>query len=760
MWQLIYGDAHDETELRGAARELVEATARRLMVVVTGLYLLFHVVATAVWPQELGWSTWIITLVLVVGTVSGYHLLRYSSRLAILSWQIGLAIAIALATAFFHRPEVAFLYALLPMVALLTVGWAVALCNSIVVAGLVWWLAVSVTPSLFSVSYLLTLLAASAITAAIGWVSARSLMVALGWSLAGFRQARQNMDEARQHRGQLARLLKDLDQAYYQLERTNAALLAARRAAEEAERFKSELVTTVSHELRTPLNLIVGYTEIMLTAPESYADVALPGPYRTDMNTVYKSARHLLALVDDILDVARIEIGRITLEREEVVIASLVEQTVAMVADYVTAKGLALRVEIAPDLPLLWIDRLRVRQVLLNLLVNAARHTRQGTIALGVLAQDEEIIFSVEDTGAGIAEEDLSRVFEEFRSTGPARSDLEWHSGSGLGLPISRKFVELHGGRMGVKSTLGKGTCFWITLPLQPASSAGVDLRPYAQPKPLVRLGADERVVVVVGQDENMIRVWKRSLDSFQILGAANLDAAFALAHESKALALLTNGVAPLPASFTDIEPDNLLLIQCPFPTTRHIVPETGISLEKPVARQDLLAVVDQLQPPPQRVLIVDDDPEVVRLYRRILRARVPVQNCLEAYNGREALAILHQELPDLVLLDLMMPEVDGQTVLARMAEDPQLATIPVIVISGRGRDYMDMQVAGPLHVQRRGGFPIGELAHLVNAMLDASAGAWRASLATGPGLAEAHAELQALADNPRPPMSSPPVAH
>jgi CheY-like chemotaxis protein len=257
----------------------------------------------------------------------------------------------------------------------------------------------------------------------------------------------------------------------------------------------------------------------------------------------------------------------------------------------------------------------------------------------------------------------------------------------------------------------------------------------------MMRLGADERVVVVTSQDEKITRLWKRSLDGFQVLGTTSLEAGLALAQESKALGLLTNGSSPLLTPLLDNLPDNLLLIQCPFPTTRQNVPEPGILLEKPIARQELLAVVDQLQPPPQRVLIVDDDPEIVRLYRRILRARVPVQNCLEAYNGREALALLYKQPPDLVLLDLIMPEVDGQTVLARMSEDPRLATIPVILISGRGRDYADLQVVGPIQIHRQSGFAVGELGHLLAAILDASTEAWSVPVAKGPVHEGANAE-------------------
>jgi len=761
-------------------RELSNQTARRLIFTVTALYLLFHIIVTARWPLTMSGTTWLVTLVVVGSGLCSFGLLARYRRLALLLWLSGLAAAITLAFLLFHRPEIAFFYTLLPLLAMATVEWLGVSWVALLIALLLSWLAGrGALPTGYGVAILL----GSAISGLISWISAQSITTALAWTFAGFAQAQANTDEARQHRAQLARLVKELDQAYYQLERSNAALVAARQAAEDAEQFKTEFVTNVSHELRTPLNLIVGYSELMMTSPESYAGVPLPGAYRVDLNAVHHSAQHLLALVDDILDLARIEVGRLALSREEVAIDWLINDTVELVRDYVTAKGLTFQVTIDDELPTAWIDRLRIRQVLLNLFVNAARHTEQGFVHVSATAQvtdlvgDQqpithtgqspaqpiEILIRVQDSGRGIPKQDLQKIFMEFRTTDEPLS--QWHSGAGLGLPISKKFVELHQGRMGVESIYGEGATFWFTLPTtatvptrQPATSP-------ARYRPLVDLSTAERIVIVVHPDVAVTNLIKRYLTGYQMIAVTDQEAGvakgLALANEVKALALITS--QPVDQAALPDHAANLLLIHCALPDTRQVVSQLGVDkvLIKPVGRQELLAAVDALALPLNRILIVDDDPEVVRLFRRILRARVPVQNCLEAYNGREALSLLRQEKPDLVLLDLMMPEVDGRALLVQMAADPLLAEIPVILISARGQDQANLHVAGPVQVLRPAGQELGELIQQLTLLLDGLTVGWQQSVTnTAPTSATVPADAPASVDTPPRPTNAPTAAH
>jgi signal transduction histidine kinase/CheY-like chemotaxis protein len=714
MWQIL-NHSEERIHLATSAQDLLEETMRTLIYTLGGLWLLFQIVLTAHWTGIYDWQTWPLTAAYLLLSGMVLYLLPGRLYMAQVLWLLGIGLLITLGLVLLGIPEIAFLYALIPFIAVVVTNWRLALLLILGIAGLLWGMAAEVAPSLLTPLYALFVILAATAAASVGWATSHVVLTVIQWSLYSFAQAKRHTEEAREHRAELARLYKDLDQAYYQLERANASLVVARERAEEAERFKTEFVTNVSHELRTPLNLIVGFTEMMMTSPESYGHVPLPGAYRGDLHSVYHSAQHLLALVDDVLDLARIEVGRIALAREDVELHALVTETSHMVRDYITAKGLKLEICVEEDLPVLQIDRLRIRQVLLNLLVNAARHTSQGWIAIRVRRQGAAIHFEVQDTGPGIPDADLSKIFEEFRTTEHPFS--EWHSGTGLGLPISKKFVELHGGTMGVESKLGQGASFWFTLPLADADCIAVNLRS-ERFHPLVRLDTPENVIVVVHRDRHVATLLKRYMNGYQVIGVEDLDEGIRLAEEIQAVALLIDNTEEREISTTT------MVIRCPLPNTQSVATDLGVEelLVKPVSRHELLAAVDRLNHPIERALIVDDDPEVVRLFRRMLRTRVPVHNILEAYNGAEALQRLEEERPDLVLLDLVMPEVDGHTVLSKMAIDPRFTRIPVILISAKGQDHINLRLSGSVKISKPDGFELGEIVQALKATCDALA--------------------------------------
>lgn len=736
MWHRLRMSPEDNPDFVRSATELLQSTSRNLILITGGIYLICQLLATGNQPAELGLKLSSVALVVVTTGALALWLLPRKHLAAQVVWQIGLAIAIALATYILQRPEIAFFYALLPLMAVVTVGWPAGLFAEALVIALVWWLSHSRVMPTVPVWHSLGIAAGGALTGMLGWASSHTLLTAVEWYLYSFAQAQKNMESARQHRAQLVQALKDLDLAYYRLQRTNAALVAARKAAEEAERFKAEFVTNVSHELRTPLNLIVGFSEMMMTSPDSYGGVQLPGPYRSDVNAICHSAQHLLALVNDVLDLARIEVGKIALARDRVEIASLVAEATDIVSDYIAAKGLDLRVNVPEGLPPLWVDHLRIRQVLLNLLVNAARFTERGSISLDVCQQDNEIVAQVTDTGRGIPERDLPKVFEEFRSTEQPLST--WHSGTGLGLPISKKFVELHNGRMGVESTYLHGASFWFTLPVSRALFAMQKPSKPDRPQPIVRLRAYERIIVVVHDDPRIAPLLQRYLDGYRVVAVTDVEEGIRLAQEIEAIALMTD-VTKAPAA----PPGDILLVNCPLPSSRRVATTLGATdfLVKPVTRQELLAAVDEIGRPVQRILIADDDPEVVRLFRRMLCTRILAQNCLEAYSGEEALRLMQAEKPDLVLLDLIMPEVDGRSVLERMAADPDLTDIPVIVVSAKSQDQTSLQLSGPLQITRAQGFQLGEVVQALGAIFNALAPGWQGIGSTATEPAEVLAE-------------------
>jgi signal transduction histidine kinase len=255
--------------------------------------------------------------------------------------------------------------------------------------------------------------------------------------------------------------LADLNQ---ELARINRRLREANQQIREADRVKSEFVATISHELRTPLNTIIGFAKFMLNEGAG----PLNDLQRTDLSAIYSSGQHLLGLVNDILDLSKIEAGKITLNKELLdfhkIAAGIIPSVIALVGD----KPLELKEEIDPNLPPICADRKRVRQIILNLASNAVKFTEQGHIILRVKPITENgkpfVLCAVEDTGIGICEEDIPTIFEAFRQLDS--SSARRAQGTGLGLPISRRLAELHGGRMWVESEPGVGSTFYFTLPV------------------------------------------------------------------------------------------------------------------------------------------------------------------------------------------------------------------------------------------------------------------------------------------------------
>ena len=279
----------------------------------------------------------------------------------------------------------------------------------------------------------------------------------------------------------LAELNTQLADANRRLQEANTALQASYLKAKESDRLKSEFVANMSHELRTPLNAIIGFTKVILNE----IDGPLTDMQREDLTAIYSSSQHLLRLVNDILDLSKIEAGKMELHKEWVDIKELVYGVMATTITLIGDKDIKLVERVTGGLPPVYVDRTRIRQVILNLLSNAAKFTERGTITLTVdrLVETVEsqgeshpqlfLLFTVADTGIGIAPEDIPIVFEEFRQVDSSLARQA--EGTGLGLPISKRLVEMHGGRLWIESQVGVGSRFCFTLPFQvsPADEAG-----------------------------------------------------------------------------------------------------------------------------------------------------------------------------------------------------------------------------------------------------------------------------------------------
>ena len=535
--------------------------------------------------------------------------------------------------------------------------------------------------------------------ALLSWLADRSLRTALDWSWNSYRQALNKTEELQARQGELNRTLKSLNEAYYRLERLNDELAYARRAAEEARRLKAEFAASVSHELRTPLNLIIGFTEMMVMAPETYDNQPLPAPYRSDLDAVYRNACHLSNLIDDILDLSQVEAGRMALSKEWADLASIVDEARNVVAGLYEAKGLSLEAGLPSSLPSLLVDRTRVRQVLINLLNNAARFTDKGGVKVAARQEGNDVIVSVTDTGPGIALAALPRLFEEFRQLDGATpsghgSSSRRQGGTGLGLAICKRFVEMHGGSIWVESQPGCGSTFLFSLPLVEKVVAGPppgmwrtwDRAQKSQP-------SQRPAIIAVSEDRAIARILERYLDGYAVLAEPTLAAALARIKGGAVAGLVMVGssVEACQRSLRELngDLDRVPVAICALPDLQEPRSELGVAayLVKPVARAELLAAVQRLGCPIHSALIVDDDPEIVRMIGRMLRTAMKRRRIRYAYDGAEALSMLSEWCPDLVVLDLLMPGVDGYQVMERMRADPRLRDVPVIVVTSKGRE-------------------------------------------------------------------------
>ncbi|MBC7237091.1 MAG: response regulator [Chloroflexi bacterium] len=584
---------------------------------------------------------------------------------------------------------------------------------------------------------LAALVLSMAISMGLSWMLWHYIYVALELSWESRRRAVEAMRAAQARRAELRRAVKALDEGYERLQRLNQELIETRHEAEEARRLKAEFAANVSHELRTPINLIVGFSEMMYMSPESYGGQPLPAEYLGDVHAIYRSARHLQTLIDDILDLSRIDARQMALTREMGAIEDVIAEAVQVIRELVQRKGLSLEVDVSADLPPIYLDRTRIRQVLLNLISNAVRFTDQGYIRVKCRLLDttsgeaEEIVgshapalpegrficLSVADSGIGIRSEDLGKVFEEFRQVDG--SSRRRYGGTGLGLAISKRFVELHGGWMWVESEYGRGSTFYFVLP----AAEEAWLRPKLLGSPHEpTLNAPGKRIVVLDRDPAVVQLFARYLRRRQVEGATSVEQMLNItAAYAPELLVLADGTPPEAVlsrqkDYPALASARLCVLSCPIPTERRKALSLGFAdyLLKPIGEQQLRAALEGAAPEAQRALIIEDDPDMIRLLGRMLARIRPEMTAARAYSGEEAQQIIlagasNGQMPDVVLLDLALPGLSGYDLMLWM-QDRGLLTMPIIAITANVRlqastssDVMTMTLA------RRSGFSAQE---------------------------------------------------
>jgi len=558
-------------------------------------------------------------------------------------------------------------------------------------------------------------------------VAERPQEVVLAWMWQGYDQARKNLEMARDRQVELKQALEDLDLANREVTRLNDLLSAAREAVEEARRAKEQFVAAVSHELRTPLNMIIGFSDEILERPELYSE-ELSDDLLADVAAIKRNSEQLARLVDDVLDLVEAESGFVRLSREWTTVKEIVDPVCATMTAFFAKKSLELTVHVQTGLPPVYCDQGRIRQVLLNLLSNAARFTQRGGARVQVGEEEGMLVISVSDTGPGIEPAKRQSLFEPFQQADP--SIRRKYGGTGLGLAISRRFVELHGGRIWIESDVGVGTTVSFALPLgdQAAQAPRRWFSPYqeyiARRRPsMAPVGGARPRVVVMEQGRTLSDLLAHYLPDLEIAQApTRAEAAQAIGAQAAVALVLNEPLAsngtPPPSSMPAM-PFDIPIVTCWVPQRDLGVTSMGVQgyLVKPIRRPALEEQMTRIAPQAKRILLVDDDEEARQLFGRMLEAINPDFQVEQAKDGDVALEAMRKWKPDLVLLDLIMPGQDGFAVLAQKGGDEGIRDIPVLVISAQDPQREPILSSG-LQVTRQKGLSARDIAQGLEAII------------------------------------------
>jgi signal transduction histidine kinase/CheY-like chemotaxis protein len=492
------------------------------------------------------------------------------------------------------------------------------------------------------------------------------------------------------------RLSASLIRAEELQEQAVAARVAAEQAQAEAEtasRTKSAFLANMSHELRTPMNAIIGYSEML---QEEAADTGQEG-FIPDLQKIHSAGKHLLALINDILDLSKIEAGKMTLYAEVFDVGGMVHEVVSTIHPLVEKNQNRLEVTAAANLGSIRTDLTKVRQTLFNLLSNASKFTEKGVIKLEAerFKQDgvDWLKFAVTDSGIGMTPEQLARLFQAF--TQADASTTRKYGGTGLGLAISRKFCQMMGGDITVTSEVGKGSTFTVRLPAEVPEPKPEPVAAKSEPRTSVDEAGIKPVVVVIDDDRTVLDLMERFLskEGFAVRTADNGKDGIALVKKFQPAAVTLDVMMPgmdgwsvMSALKTDPDTMEIPVIFVTITNNQEMGFALGATdyLTKPVDWKRLASLIKRRCPATgkQAVLVVEDNAATRDILERSLQKEG--WRTVIAENGGVALQKVMAETPSLIILDLMMPEMDGFEFLNQLRRNPDWANIPVIVLTAK----------------------------------------------------------------------------
>lgn len=513
-------------------------------------------------------------------------------------------------------------------------------------------------------------------------------------------------------------------------------LAVARDHALTATRHKSEFLANMSHELRTPLNAVIGFSEVLLE--RMFGDINRK--QEEYLGDILGAGRHLLALINDILDLAKIEAGQMELDLGTVDLPVLLNSTFILIRERAKRHGIHLGLDIDHRLGQFTVDERKLKQVLLNLLSNAVKFTPDGgTVSLKAVRQDEGVEISVTDTGIGIDQEFQPKIFDEFFQVGdPYRK----HEGTGLGLAVTKKYVDLHGGRIRVHSVKGQGSTFVITLPVlstpEKHSAPTVTL-------PAAYAPAKAPQVLVVEDDPAAAKLLSIYLmeAGFSVEIAADGEEGLNKAKSLRPSLITVDILLPKIDGWellTRLKADQLTALIPVVVVSIVDEPGRGFSLGaadyllKPVDQEVLARVIQRVAQSHARdqrgrtVLVIDDDPVILELMEAVLRPEG--FEVLKAKDGRHGLQMARERNPALVVLDLLMPEMNGFEVVDEMRGRPETSAIPIVVLTNKSlsREEKDRLNGHIIAISQKGEFHREDFVAQVRSLMRLEESAWRVS--------------------------------
>ena len=489
------------------------------------------------------------------------------------------------------------------------------------------------------------------------------------------------------------------DQISVAIENANAYEISQQTVEEmkELDRVKSQFLANMSHELRTPLNSVIGFSRVILKG----IDGPINETQEQDITAIYNSGLHLLNMINEILDLSKIEAGKMELQIDDIDASEVVNNAINSAAGLIKDKPIQVITKVAPDLPVIKGDEMRLNQVLTNLIGNAVKFTEKGSITLEAFENvneqnKKEIMFTVADTGIGIAPEDQGKLFQRFSQVDD--SPTRRTGGTGLGLSIARSLVELHGGRIGLlNSELNKGSTFFFTVPIptEPETPLSQEIPP------------GENIILSIDDDPQVITLYERFLKpyGYDVVALTSPELAVERARELKPFAITLDIMMPdkdgwqvLSDLKSNEDTRDIPVMICSILEEEEKGFSLGASdyLVKPFLHDDLANAIKRLDRDGDvhDVMIIDDDPQYLHLLQKMIEDEGQFLPVL-ADGGLTALKLLNDFTPDVIIMDLLLDDINGFDLLDKFKSEPRLHNVPVIIVTGSNLNVEQIQLLG-----------------------------------------------------------------